>query len=32
LDTDVDLSDGTLMVRQTKFAKSRLLPLHPSTV
>jgi len=32
LDTDVDLSDGTLMVQQTKFAKSRLLPLHPSTV
>jgi integrase len=32
LDTDVDLCDGTLMVRQTKFAKSRLLPLHPSTV
>jgi integrase len=32
LDTDVDLSDGTLMVRQTKFAKSRLLPLHPSTL
>jgi len=32
LDNDVDLSDGTLLVRQTKFAKSRLLPLHPSTV
>ena len=32
LDNDVDLTDGTLMVRQTKFAKSRLLPLHPSTV
>lgn len=32
LDTDVDLTDGTLMVRQTKFTKSRLLPLHPSTV
>lgn len=32
LDTDIDLIDGTLMVRQTKFAKSRLLPLHPSTV
>ena len=32
LDNDVDLSDGTLIVRQTKFAKSRLLPLHPSTV
>lgn len=32
LDGDVDLSAGTLTVRQTKFAKSRLLPLHPSTV
>jgi len=32
LDSDVDLSDSTLMVRKTKFAKSRLLPLHPSTV
>ena len=32
LDTDLDLTVGTMMVRQTKFAKSRLLPLHPSTV
>jgi integrase len=32
LDDDVDLTVGTLTVRQTKFAKSRLLPLHPSTV
>ena len=32
LDADVDLADGSLTVRQTKFAKSRLLPLHPSTV
>jgi integrase len=32
LDTDVDLNSGALTVRQTKFAKSRLLPLHPSTV
>lgn len=32
LDGDVDLAVGTLTVRQTKFAKSRLLPLHPSTV
>jgi len=31
-DTDVDLSAGTLTIRQTKFAKSRRLPLHPSTV
>jgi integrase len=32
LDSDVDLKSGMLMVRQTKFAKSRQLPLHPSTV
>lgn len=31
-DTDVDLRSGILIVRQTKFAKSRQLPLHPSTV
>jgi len=31
-DTDVDLKRGMLIVRQTKFAKSRQLPLHPSTV
>lgn len=31
-DTDVDLKHGMLIVRQTKFAKSRQLPLHPSTV
>ena len=31
-DADVDLTAGTLTVRQTKFAKSRRLPLHPSTV
>ena len=32
LDKDVDLAAGTLTVRQTKFGKTRLLPLHPSTV
>jgi integrase len=32
LDTDVDLKRGMLTVRQTKFAKSRQLPVHPSTV
>lgn len=32
LDADVDLKFATLTVRQTKFAKSRQLPLHPSTV
>jgi integrase len=29
---DVDLEDGLLTVRLTKFGKSRLIPLHPSTV
>jgi integrase len=29
---DVDLDSGMLTVRQTKFAKSRLVPLHPTTV
>jgi len=28
---DVDLVGGALTVRQTKFAKSRLVPLHPTT-
>ena len=32
LDGDVDLKWGMLTVRQTKFAKSRQVPLHPSTV
>jgi len=32
MDADVDLIGGSLTVRKTKFAKSRLLPLHPSTV
>ena len=31
-DGDVDLRTGALTVRQTKFRKSRLLPIHPSTV
>lgn len=30
LDIDVDLAQGLLTVRQTKFNKSRQLPLHPS--
>jgi len=29
---DVDLKHGVLTVRQTKFGKTRELPLHPSTV
>jgi integrase len=32
LDSDVDLKAGILTIRQTKFAKSRYVPLHPSTV
>ena len=31
-DADVDLKRGMLTVRQTKFAKSRQVPMHPSTV
>jgi integrase len=30
--TDVDLKWGMLTVRRTKFAKSRQVPMHPSTV
>lgn len=29
--TDLDLPDGVLTVRESKFGKSRLLPLHPTT-
>lgn len=32
LDVDVDLKWGMLTIRQTKFAKSRQVPMHPSTV
>jgi len=31
LDTDVDLKCSMLTIRQTKFAKSRQVPMHPST-
>ena len=31
-DADVDLKRAMLIVRQTKFAKSRQLPVHPSSV
>ena len=31
-DADVDLKRALLTIRQTKFAKSRLLPIHPTTV
>jgi integrase len=30
-DSDVDLKNGILTVRRTKFAKSRQVPMHPST-
>jgi integrase len=30
-DADVDLTQGVLTIRRTKFDKSRLVPLHPST-
>jgi integrase len=29
---DVDLDQGVLTVRQSKFGKSRLVPLHPTTI
>lgn len=32
LDLDVDLKSGMLTIRQTKFAKSRHVPIHPSTI
>jgi len=31
MDADVDLKSGMLTVHQTKFAKSRQVPVHPST-
>jgi integrase len=31
LQRDVDLEQGVLTVRQSKFGKSRLIPLHPTT-
>jgi integrase len=30
LDADVDMAQGLLTIRQTKFNESRQLPLHPS--
>jgi integrase len=32
LDVDVDLQTGMLTIRQSKFGKSRLVPLHPSAI
>ena len=31
-DADVDLEEGVLTVRHGKFGKSRLVPLHPTTI
>lgn len=31
-DNDVNLADGLLTIRETKFGKSRVIPLHPTTV
>jgi integrase/recombinase XerD len=30
--TDIDWSDGVLVIRESKFGKTRELPLHPSTI
>jgi integrase/recombinase XerD len=30
-DQDIDWAEGVLSIRRTKFKKSRMLPLHPST-
>lgn len=30
--TDVDLTDGVLHIRRTKFRKDRLVPVHPTTL
>ena len=32
LNNDVDLKQGMLTIRKTKFAKSRYVPLHPTTI
>jgi integrase len=32
VDADVDLKAGVLTIRQSKFGKSRLVPLHPTAV
>ncbi|MDF0522276.1 tyrosine-type recombinase/integrase [Bradyrhizobium yuanmingense] len=28
---DVDLTNGVVLVRKTKFRKDRLIPVHPTT-
>ena len=30
--SDVDLDGGVLLIRRTKFGKSRLVPIHPTTM
>jgi integrase len=30
--SDIDWDEGVLLIRESKFGKSRLVPLHPSTV
>jgi site-specific recombinase XerD len=30
LDSDVDMDKGTILIRETKFAKSRIIPIHHS--
>ncbi|WP_291540526.1 tyrosine-type recombinase/integrase [Comamonas sp. SCN 67-35] len=31
-DSDADLDGGILTIQQTKFGKSRIVPLHPSVI
>src|SRR5690348_3003844 len=31
-ENDVNLAEGVLTIRETKFGKSRVVPLHPTTV
>ncbi len=30
--SDIDWANGVLLIRESKFGKSRLVPLHPSTM
>lgn len=30
--SDIDWNEGVLLIRESKFGKSRLVPLHPSTI
>ncbi len=31
-DSDVNLAEGLITIRESKFGKSRVVPLHPTTV